>query len=161
MTRDELDALAAGWPECDYWYFGLCPDELQHASIVEALSLPTFGNELQLRQWGDQVLSPVARRGRTAYGWTRKKVSQADIDSMVEHLTDAFHEHWCEVLELGNPEDGDERVKNPEWLRAAITNDMRTRHVWQCEQTHQVELTFEQILGIGRLLRPELFGVGK
>lgn len=142
------------WPACDYWSLDDCPDELSHTSVVEALRLDDFRDAEHFISW----LAHRTETGNvTVYGWTRKTVSQADIDSMVEHLTEAFHEHWCESLELGNTEDGmSESSGGPEWLRAACHADMRKRHVWQCEQTHCVWLTPDEFKSIVRRTRPEL-----
>jgi hypothetical protein len=153
VTPDELEALAIAscWPACDYWSLDSCPDELRHKTVVEALGLDDFRDPNHFISW---LLRWKATGKLTVHGWTRKAVSQADIDSMVASLTEAFHEHWCESLELGNPEDDEPAPL--EWLRAAVTADMRKRHVWQCEQTHTVTLTPDEVITIVRLERPEL-----
>lgn len=148
ITDAEVEALVATWPACDYWT-AEADGELGHATVAAALTYD-FRDAAQLTKW--------AGAGRTAYGYTRKVVTDADIDSMLEHLAEAFHEYWCDSLELGNPEADPEDTGEPEGLRAAVTADMRKRLVWQCEQTHAVTLTLAQILAVARWARPELFG---
>lgn len=143
----EVEALVASWPACDYWSSGASL-QLWHASVVQALT-HDVASEAELRQ--------RSSAGRTLYGWTRRVVSDDDIENMIIHLTSAFHDFWASGLGLGNPMDDDDDDE-PEWLRPAVTADMRKRHVWCCEQTHVITLTLAQILAVARWARPELFG---
>lgn len=150
MTREELNALAATWPDCDMWDCSQDAERLSHDTPLEALEtlFEDSRTEAELREWVED--------GWKVYGWTRKVVTEDDIDSMIAHLTEAFHEYWVDSLELGDPE-SDREPPPLEWLRAAITNDMRKREVWSCEQTHTIELTAEQVVAIARLEAPDLF----
>lgn len=151
MTPADLDALAATWPACDYYSLDDGPDELGFTAVAQAL-LYGLRDPEHFTAW---LSSWKAKGSLTVYGWTRKTVSDSDIESMLEALTVAFHEHWRDGLELGDPED-DDSDDEPEWLRAAVTADMRKRHVWQCEQTHRFELTAEAVVAIVRREHPEL-----
>lgn len=153
MTPDELAALEASWPKCDYWTLRDGPDDLTHRSVVAALELDSLRGPADAIDWFLRW-----KRGGgtlTVYGYTRKRVTDADIDSMVDHLTDAFHEYWIDGLELGNPDDEPEPPAI-RLLHAVIAKDMRTRHVWQCDQTHRVTLTVDAVIAIARRARPEL-----
>lgn len=148
MTPEEIDALPG-----DYWSLHPRQAQLRHQDVVAALGLDDLRDPEHFMSW---LMRWKASGTLTVYGWTRKVVSDADIDSMAAYLTEAFHEHWCDALELGNPEDFDANGSpEPEWLRAAITNDMRKRPVWQCEQTHQIELTPDEVIAIARRARFE------
>jgi hypothetical protein len=151
VTADELARLEASWPTCDFWSLDEHCEQLSHASVAEALELD------QLRT-GEHALGWFTRWRElgtlTVFGWTRKAVHDRDVDSMVERLTEAFHEHWCESLELGDPEA--DRDDEPEWLRAALTADMRARRVWACEQTHRIELSVDAVIAIARRDVPAL-----
>lgn len=154
LTPEQLETLAAE-AGCNYWSLDDCPDELAHQTLSEALGIPGFRSADHFARWLDQRRS---EGGLVLHGWTRKVVTQRDIDSMVEHLTDEFHEYWCEFLELGNPEDGDERVIEPPGLRALVEADMRKRHVYQCDETDRMAIRVEEVVAFARRDRPELVG---
>lgn len=152
VTLAELDALAATWPACDYYSLDDGPDELAYTTVVRALGLDDLRDPDHFMSW---LLRWKAAGALPVYGWTRKTVSGSDIDSMIEALTVAFHEHWRDALELGNPE-GDDSDDEPEWLRAAVTADMTKRRVWACDLTHTFWLTPETVIAIARRERAEL-----
>lgn len=149
MTRDELNALAATWPECDMWDCCEDAERLSHTTPLEALeaAIGDMRSEAELRDW--------VADGWKVYGWTRKAVTDHDIDAMVEQLTETFHEYWNDSLELGDPEQDQPPLIYG--LRELITEDMRKREVWACERTHTIELTAEQVVAIARLECPDLF----
>lgn len=153
MSPAELDALVASWPKCDLWDCSEDAENLEHESALAALDafFDSSRSGAELAAW--------VADGWIVYGWTRKIVIDDDIESMIDRLTEAFHEHWNDGLEFGDHDDDD--PPPVEWLRAAVTNDMRKRRVYQCEdETIELELTAEQVLAIARLRRPALFSKG-
>jgi hypothetical protein len=155
MTRDDLQALAATWPYCDFWEFREGGEGLSHTEVIEALEEAIDRNyekgiscEECIRQMGDVTL----------YGWTRKTPSEDDIRRLTSRALEAVFEFMGDWLEWTNPDsDGEPNGHLPEGFERVIREDLKTRFIWGCDQKHKIDLTTEQVIGIARLEWPDWF----
>lgn len=158
MTKDDLLELAKSWPDCDCWDVDEGCERLNHSEVLEALEeaiedLPDDGRGLEVcirEAWPESL---------TIYGWTRKKVSEEDIQTMADEATRAVLEYFSETLEMSDPDDDDGEPDGllPEGFKEVIRKDMEARHIWGCDQTDEIELTTDQVVDIARLEWPEWF----
>jgi hypothetical protein len=155
MTKDELRTLAATWPDADCWDCDQDAERLTHTEVLDALEELIDRNyekgvscEDQIRAMGDVTL----------YGWTRKTPSEKDIRRLTDSALEAVFECMGEELEWSDPDsDGEPNGLLPALFEAAIRQDLQQRHIWGCDQTHEIELTTEQVLDIARLEWPHWF----
>lgn len=152
MNR-ELRDLIRSWPDCDYWDTDETVRVLTHDDVLSALedAISNLSDasdkrplEVQIREaWPESL---------TIYGWRRHELTQEEIKKIAIHATEAALDYFRDTLELGNPDDDDAEPHRslPELFEKALTEDMGTRFIWNCDQTDSIKLTTDQIVALAR-----------
>ena len=150
MTREELNAAQQAWPDCAYWDVDDTTDRLTHRVVRDALEY-AIDSAFKKGQSTEACIRENWPEGVTIYGWTRKVVDEEDIRRLTDAAVDAVLQAWVD-MELGDPDDDEEKGDVlPKMFEEAVRKDVETRFVWACDQTHELELTLDELLGIARL----------
>lgn len=145
-------------PVCDYYDTREDAERLTHSEVLDALEeaidnlhgSESEGTEADIREaWPESL---------TIYGWVRKKISDEEIDKMTKEAVDAVLNCFGDTLELGDPaSDGEPVGLLPKGFEEVIRKDMAERHIWNCEQLYEIELTTDQVVELAKLKWPEWF----
>lgn len=157
MTRDEFNALAATWPDTDFWSSSEDCEHLSHSDPTEVLDELLNNMYCSKGQSAQDMLDQYFSDGVEIYGWRQKPVTEKNILHLRDVAVEAILEALVEDCELGNFEDGEKPEGLPALIEAAVREDMETRHVYQCERECKIELTYGQVVGIAKLEWPEMF----
>jgi hypothetical protein len=151
MTSEEFKALQASWPECDFWDVDDTAEELSNREVLDAIEHAIDGRFTK-GQSTEECIKQHWPDGITLFGWSRKVVSESDIQQLTAAAVEAVLRSWCEDLEMGDPDgEDDDKGELPTLFEAAIRKDLEKRTVWACDQDTEIELTFEQLWDIIKL----------
>lgn len=157
-ARDKFNGI-----EADYWDCRNDADCLSNTEVAEAVE-----------DYVDGVLSPMRDTegdirksfpaGITIWPWVRKVVTDAMCEDIADSLIERAAEDFSELLELGNPEDGDSDgftqavcKKHIPAFAAAVKALYADATVWGCERGKGVELTLDELLEYCRAEFPHWF----
>jgi hypothetical protein len=158
MTRDEFNTLAATWPDADFWSHSEDCEHLSHSDPTEELQEALEG-WYSKGQLAEDMIREDFSDGVEIFGWRQKPVTDEHILHLRDVAVEAILEALVEDCELGNFEDGEKPHGLPALIEAAVREDMKTRHVYQCERECKIELSYDQVVGIAKLEWPEMFNV--
>lgn len=157
MTRDEFNTLSATWPDADFWSSSEDCEHLSHSDPTEVLDELLNNMYFCKKQTAEDMLKQYFSDGVKIYGWRQKVATEKHILHLRDVAVEAILEALVEDCELGNFEDGEDPLGLPALIEAAVREDMKTRHVYQCERECEIDLTYSQVVGIAKLEWPEMF----
>lgn len=153
MTPEEKAKLIASWPGAGWYDCDEDRERLTHQDPTEAIEeaisglMPgEHGTEADMREaWPEEL---------TVYTWQQRTV---DVSGLADDAVAALSEQWGE--EYGDPETDDDggfgELAEP--LAALITEHVKGKHVWRCDEPESFVVGIDDLVGLAKLEWPERF----